>query len=141
IFFWTDHGDAIPFYKREIYRRGLHVPLIIRFPGKKDGGTRENRFISAIDFGPTVLSLAGIETPKQMHGKAFLGKFKTDAHKYIFGARDRVDSEYDQVRSVMDDEFQYIKNYYPEKPLYMNVAYRTQMASMRLLLEMNEKGE
>src|SRR5688572_23266342 len=61
IFFWSDHGDGLPFYKRELYDRGLHVPLVIRFPGKRDAGKRDARLISSIDFAPTVLSLAGIK--------------------------------------------------------------------------------
>ena len=141
IFFWTDHGDGLPFYKREVYRRGLHIPMIIRFPGKEKAGTRDDRFISAIDFGPTVLSLANIETPSQMHGRAFLGNYTKEEHPYIFGARDRVDSEYDRVRSVMDRKLQYIRNFQSEKPLYMDIAYRKNIPTMQMLLEMHEKGE
>jgi N-sulfoglucosamine sulfohydrolase len=31
IFFFSDHGDGLPFVKREIYDRGTRVPLIIKF--------------------------------------------------------------------------------------------------------------
>ncbi len=141
IFFWTDHGDGLPFYKREIYRRGLHVPLIIRYPGKAKAGTRDKRFISAIDLGPTVLSLAGIPTPEQMHGRPFLGKYTKKEHPYIFAARDRIDSEYDRVRSVMDKQFQYIRNFEPEKPLYMDIEYRKGIPLMKHLLDLNEQGK
>lgn len=141
IFFWGDHGDGLPFYKREIYRRGLHIPLIVRFPDGKGAGTRNGDFISAIDFGPTMLSLAGLETPSQMHGKPFLGKFKSEnGHNLIFAARDRLDSEYDRVRSVMNDRFQYIRNFSPEKPLYMDIDFRKNIPTMRLLLDRKEKG-
>ena len=142
IFFWSDHGDGLPFYKREVFRRGLHVPLIIRYPNKAGAGTRDSRMISAIDFGPTVMSLAGIPTPKNMHGQAFLGPHQSkNDRQYIFGARDRLDSEYDRVRSVMDGRFQYIRNFYPERPRYMDVEYRKSMPTMAMLLEMNTKGE
>lgn len=142
IFFWGDHGDGLPFYKREVYRRGLHIPFIARFPNKVNASTYDNTFINAIDFGPTMLSLAGLETPAQMQGKAFLGEHKTpEGHQYIFGARDRIDSEYDRVRSVMDGEYQYIKNYYPEKTLYMDIAYRKNMPMMQMILDLKEKGE
>jgi len=141
IFFWGDHGDGLPFYKRSVYRRGLHIPFIARFPNKEHAGTRNNAFISGIDFGPTMLSLAGIETPSQMQGKAFLGKFESETdHEYIFGARDRIDNDYDRVRSVMDRKFQYVKNFNPELPLYMDVAYRKQMPMMRMLLKMRDEG-
>jgi arylsulfatase A-like enzyme len=141
IFFWGDHGDGLPFYKREVYKRGLHIPLIVRMPNAENGGTYNDDFISAIDFGPTVLSLAGIPTPKQMHGQAFLGEYKAKKNRdYIFGARDRLDSEYDRVRSVMDKKYQYIRNYYPERPLYMDIEYRKQNPLMVELLQMKDKG-
>jgi N-sulfoglucosamine sulfohydrolase len=141
IFFWGDHGDGLPFYKREVYKRGLHVPLIIRHPNKAMAGTRNTDMISAIDFGPTVLSLAGISTPPQMHGRAFLGQYKGESRTYIFGARDRVDSEYDRVRSVMNKKYQYIRNFYPQRPLYMNVEYRKQQPIMQEILRLHEAGE
>ncbi len=142
IFFWGDHGDGLPFYKREVYKRGLHIPLIARFPNKIKAGTRDNTFINAIDFAPTMLSLAGIETPQNMQGKAFLGEYKSPTdHEYIFGARDRLDSEYDRVRSAMDRQYQYVKNFQPEKPLYMDIEYRKNMPMMQMILEKKEAGE
>ncbi len=141
IFFWGDHGDGLPFYKREVYRRGLHIPLIARYPNKANAGTRSDEFINAIDFGPTMLSLAGIETPSQMQGKAFLGEYKSKTdNEYIFAARDRIDNDYDRVNSVMDRKYQYVRNFEPEKPLYMDVDYRKGIPTMRMLLEMNEAG-
>ncbi|MCR9063733.1 MAG: sulfatase [Cytophagales bacterium] len=142
IFFWGDHGDGLPFYKREVYKRGLHIPLIARFPNKIKAGTRDNTFINAIDFAPTMLSLAGIETPQNMQGKAFLGEYKSATdHEYIFGARDRLDSKYDRVRSAMDRQYQYVRNFQPEKPLYMDIEYRKNMPMMQMILEKKEAGE
>jgi len=142
IFFWSDHGDGLPFFKRELYDRGLHVPLVIRFPGKKDAGKREARLVSSIDFAPTVLSLAGIKPPSYMQGKAFLGKYKDDKpHQYIYAARDRMDSEYERVRAVRDTQYKYIRNFRPELPLYQNVEFRLQQDMMKEMLAMRDKGE
>ncbi|AEE51414.1 sulfatase [Haliscomenobacter hydrossis] len=142
IFFWTDHGDGLPFFKREIYRRGLHIPLIIRFPNRAQAGTRNQSLISAIDFGPTVLSLAGIPTPPQMDGRAFLGKYAAKkGRKWVFAARDRMDSEYDRSRSVMNQQFQYVRNFYPERPRYQNIEYRTQQPGMAEMLRLKAAGQ
>ena len=142
IFFWSDHGDGLPFFKRELYDRGLHVPLVIRFPGKIDAGKRDARLISSIDFAPTVLSLAGIEPPSYMQGKAFLGKYKANKpNTYIYAARDRMDSEYDRVRAVRDTRYKYIRNFHPELPLYQNIEYRLQQGMMKEILQLKEKGE
>ena len=148
VMFWGDHGDGLPFFKREIYDRGIRVPFIVRFPnalktkGQKPANSTDTRMISAIDWSATVLSLANIPTPKWMHGKAFLGKYATnEGHPYIFAARDRLDSEYDRVRSVSDGNFQYIRNFFPEKTLYMDLAFRKQQASMREILRMRDHGQ
>jgi N-sulfoglucosamine sulfohydrolase len=148
IMFWSDHGDGLPYVKREVYDRGIRVPLIVKFPqnanikGQKPAGSVENRMISAIDWSATVLSLADIQVPNWMQGKAFLGNQMTPkGHQYVFAARDRLDSEYDRVRSVSDGRFQYIYNFYPEKPRYMDVAFRKQQASMREILRLKEAGK
>ena len=49
----------------------------------------------------TVLSLAGIEPPSFMQGKAFEGKFKSKSvRKYIHGHADRFDESVDMIRAV-----------------------------------------
>jgi N-sulfoglucosamine sulfohydrolase len=142
IFFWSDHGDGLPFMKRELYDRGLHVPLVIRFPEKQNAGKRNDLLISAIDFAPTVLSIANVEPPAHMQGKAFLGEYKTKAsNQYVYAARDRMDSEYDRVRAVRDKRYKYIRNFHPELPLYQNIEFRLQQDMMKEILELKEKGE
>ncbi|MFN3996651.1 sulfatase [Algoriphagus sp.] len=140
IFFYSDHGDGMPYYKRELYDRGLRAPLLIKAPFLM-GGSYSEELISFVDFAPTLLSLAGVPIPESMQGQAFLGTQKAEApRKYSFAARDRVDSEYDRVRAVTDGRFKYIRNYMPDKPNYQNVQYRLQNPLMVHLLELNEKG-
>ena len=122
IFFWSDHGDGLPNYKRELYDRGTHIPLVIRFPDKKQAGSRSDRLISSIDFAPTVLSLAGIQPPQYMQGRSFLGQYADQKpNEYVYSARDRMDSEYDRVRAVRDKRYRYIRNFMPDLPSYQNV--------------------
>lgn len=141
IFFYSDHGDGMPFVKREVLDRGLRVPLIIKAPFLK-ANTIDNQLLSFVDFAPTVLSLANIIIPKSIHGKAFLGDQKTTIkRKYVYGARDRIDSEYDRVRAVNDGHFTYLRNYMPEKPYYQNIRYRLSNPIMPNLLALKEKGQ
>ena len=69
IFFWSDHGVGLPRAKRWLYDSGTHIPLIIRIPekfrqpGQGDPGTMTDQLVNSIDFGPTVLNLAGLEAP------------------------------------------------------------------------------
>ncbi len=142
IFFYSDHGGMLPREKRELYDTGLRVPLIIRFPKKARAGTVTDELVSFVDFAPTVLSLAGIKIPDYMQGQAFLGPQKPEEpREYIFGARDRMDTEYDMVRAVRDKRFKYMKNYYPELPFVQNIEYRKQIPMMSVLYEYDQEGK
>jgi N-sulfoglucosamine sulfohydrolase len=141
IFFFSDHGDGLPYVKREVTKRGLHIPLIVKFPGQLHAGKTDNRLISGIDFGPTVLSLAGVAIPQYMHGQAFLGPQQKLPRQYVFAARDRMDGEVDRVRSVFDGKYQYVCNYMPEKPFYQDIVYRLQIPMMKKMLELKETGK
>lgn len=141
IFFYSDHGDGLPFVKREVLVRGLHIPLIVRFPGNKNAGSVNNALISAVDFAPSVLSLAGIPVPAYMQGQACLGSQKSKKiRKYIFAARDRMDTEVDRVRAVFDSRFEYLKNFMPQKPYYQDIKYRLQIPMMRRMISMKDSG-
>ena len=140
IFYYSDHGDGMPYYKRELYDRGLRVPLFVKAPFIKPG-TVDDQLVSFVDFGPTVLSLAGVKIPDTMQGQAFMGNQKSPPRKYIYAARDRMDSEVDRVRAVSDGRFKYIKNYMPEKPNYQNIRYRLSNPLMVHLLELHEEGK
>ena len=74
IMFWSDHGGNLLRQKRAVGNSGLNVPLIIRYPNKIDAGTVDDRIVSLMDLGPTVLSLLNIEPPKHYDGKAIAGE-------------------------------------------------------------------
>ncbi len=142
IFWYTDHGGPLPRQKRLLYDSGLKVPMIIRFPEKKNAGTRDESMISFIDLAPTLLSLAGIQPPDYMDGTAFLGKYKRgEEPKYIFAAADRFDEKTDRVRAARDDRYKYMKNYFPEKPMFLEVNYRNQMPIMQELLRLRDENK
>lgn len=140
IFFYSDHGDGLPYVKRELYDRGLRVPLLIKAPFLQ-AGTRKEELVSFVDFAPTLLSLTGIPIPESIQGQAFLGAQKSGPRKYIYAARDRMDSEYDRVRAVSDGRFKYIRNYMPEKPNYQNIRFRLQNPLMPHLLKLHQEGK
>ncbi len=141
IFFYSDHGDGLPYVKREITNRGLHIPLIIKYFNQINANNEDNQMISGIDFGPTVLSLASVPIPKYMHGQAFVGFQKKPKRKYIFASRDRMDEHVDRVRTVFDGRYQYLHNYMPEKPYYQNVGYRLQIPMMKKMIELRDQGK
>jgi hypothetical protein len=141
IFFWADHGDGLPRAKRWLYDSGLNIPLIIKWPDKSDAGKVDDRLISSIDFGPTVLSLAGIPVPAHMQGIPFLGRQKGAERDAVFAARDRVDESYDMIRSVRTKEYLYIVNYYPDEPFPIWVPYLSNMPIYREMLRLDAEGK
>ncbi|MEM7369634.1 MAG: sulfatase [Bacteroidota bacterium] len=142
IFFYSDHGGPLPRQKRLCYDSGLKVPMIIRFPDKKGAGTYDDQLLSFIDFKPTIMSLAGIQPPEVLDGKAFLGTYKVETpRKYIHAAGDRFDAQYDMIRAVRDKQFKYMRNFQPEKSYYLPVKYRENMPIMQELLRMRDEGE
>jgi N-sulfoglucosamine sulfohydrolase len=141
VFFYGDHGRGLPRGKRWIYDSGIKVPLIIRWPGKIEPGSVNDQLVSFIDFGPTVLSLAGVQVPKTVQGRPFLGSQATTPREYIFAARDRMDERYDIIRCVRDKRFKYIRNYEPEKPYAQHISYMDEMPTMQEWRRLNATGE
>ncbi|MGB5369527.1 MAG: sulfatase [Flavobacteriaceae bacterium] len=142
IFFYGDHGGPFPRHKRALYESGTKVPMIIKFPNNAKAGSRDDRFFSFIDLAPTVLSLAGIEPPRVMQGKAQFGPFEArQKEKYTFHSSDRFDELYDRLRSVRSRRYKYIKNFNPEISNAMPVAYREQMPMMQNLRLLHAEGK
>jgi arylsulfatase A-like enzyme len=137
IFFWGDHGDGLPRSKRWLYDSGLNIPLIIKFPDKSKAGTVDDRLISSIDLGPTVLSLAGVPVPAHMQGIPFLGIQAGSPRDAVFAARDRVDESYDMIRSVRTRSYLYIRNYYPNEPFPIWVPYLSNMPIYKEMLRLD----
>ncbi len=141
IFWYSDHGGPLPRQKRLLYDSGLKVPLIIRFPGSKGAGSIDEQLISFVDFLPTLLSLAGIEAPEYLDGRAFLGKYEDqDSRKYIHAAADRFDEHADMIRAVRNKGFKYLRNYHPDQGYYLPLSFREQMALMQEMLVMRDAG-
>lgn len=141
VFFWGDHGDGLPRAKRWLYDSGLKIPLIIRWPGILKPGFVDDRLISSIDFGSTVLSMAGVEVPVHMQGVPFLGDQTGKPRELVFGTRDRVDESYDMIRSVRSKDFLYIRNFYPNEPFNIWVPYLNKMPIMKEMLRLDAEGK
>ncbi len=135
VFYWSDHGDGTPRAKRSLYDSGLRVPLMIRWP-KALGptippGSVRDELVSFIDLAPTVLALAGVEIPAHLPGRVLVGPDVAPAPAFVFAARDRMDIEYDMMRSARDARFLYVRNFSPELPYAGHVVYRNQSAIMQ----------
>ena len=72
-FFLGEHGW---FDKRFMYEESLRMPFVIRYPKLIAPNTVVKDVISNIDIAPTVLDLAGINTPKEVQGNSFVKNLK-----------------------------------------------------------------
>jgi N-sulfoglucosamine sulfohydrolase len=144
VFYWSDHGDGLPRAKRSLYDSGLHVPLMIRWPEALGApfaaGAVSDELVSFIDLAPTVLALAGVEIPTHLHGRVLVGPRAAPAADYVFAARDRMDIEYDMMRSARDARFLYIRNFAPELPYAGHIIYRNQSHIMQEWLRLHAEG-
>ena len=133
VFYWSDHGDGVPRSKRSLYDSGLRVPLMIRWPNNPAvaPGSISDQLVSFVDLAPTVLAAAGVEIPTHLQGRVLVGPKAGAEPQYVFGARDRMDIEYDMMRSARDKRFLYVRNFHPELPYAGHIPYRNQSAIMQ----------
>jgi arylsulfatase A-like enzyme len=64
-FYLGEHGW---FDKRWMYEESFRMPLIVKWPGVTQPGSRPAQFVQNIDYAPTFLDLAGVTAPAEMQG-------------------------------------------------------------------------
>ncbi len=67
-FFLGDHGW---YDKRFMYEESLQMPFLMRYPQEIAPGTVVDAMVSNIDFAPTFLDYAGLDTPDVMQGTSY----------------------------------------------------------------------
>ncbi len=132
VIYMGDNGGVLPRGKRYLYDTGVRIPLIISIPPKFQYlspfpmGSRVSECVSFVDFLPTFLSLAGIEVPDSLQGRAFLGKGRqspeSDAEVFLFA--DRFDEFYGMRRGLTDGRWKYIRRFRPDRPAAPYSAYQ-----------------
>lgn len=149
VMYFGDHGPGFPRSKRFPYNVSFRVPLIIHIPEKfrhlappdaATPGSVSDRLVSFIDLPPTLLSLAGVQPPEWMHGRAFLGRYVAPAPEYLYGFRGRADERYDFARTVRDARYVYIRNYMPHRPHGQHVSYLFQTPSTAVWKRLYDEG-
>ncbi|MHC4702560.1 MAG: sulfatase family protein, partial [Planctomycetota bacterium] len=115
VMFLSDHGMPFPFAKTNVYHHSTRTPWIVRWPSRiKPGSVDSRHMISAIDFMPTVLDIAGIDQPPGLQGRSFLPLLLGKTQQ----GRDYVVKEYNEnsgggrhpMRAVETKEYCYIFN-------------------------------
>ncbi len=151
VFYFGDHGGVLPRGKGYIYESGLHVPLVVRIPDKwrhlvdAPRGSRVAGFVSFIDFGPTLLHLAGVPVSDALDGRPFLGAgvamTEVNQRDETWGYADRFDEKYDLVRSLRKGKFKYLRSYQPFNVDALHNNYRYNMLAYREWRDLYRAGE
>lgn len=102
-------------------------------------------FVSFVDFGPTLLELAGIEVPEEVDGRGFLGRDISleglGERQVTYGYADRFDEKYDMVRTVRRGDLKYMRSYQPFNPDGLQNNYRYRCLAFQQWREMYRAGE
>ena len=77
-FFIGEHGW---FDKRFMYEESIRMPFVIKYPGVIKPKSVNKDIITNIDFAPTILEMAGVETPTSVQGKSFFQNLKRKKNK------------------------------------------------------------
>ena len=129
IFLYADHGEGMPCIKGNSIGMSYRVPLVVWFPEKyrhlNPWGDQavSDELICFEDLAPTMLSLAGLEVPGYMNGRAVIGKQRKPAPEFVFAARHRCGEGLDVVRSVTDGRYVYSRVFLPHYPAFKYHKY------------------
>jgi arylsulfatase A-like enzyme len=151
VFYFADHGGVLPGSKGYAYETGLHIPLVVRIPEKFRHlvdfrpGSETDGFVSFVDFGPTLLELAGAGIPDGIDGRPFLGPGisagELDHWETTFGYADRFDEKFDLVRTARKGSFKYMRNYQPFNFDGLQNNYRYLCLAYQQWRDMHARGE
>jgi arylsulfatase A-like enzyme len=134
-----DNGISHARGKQFLYDEGIRTPFIVRGPGIARGTVRKD-LIEHIDMAATSLAWAGLPVPSWMQGRDIFAKDypQRDA---VFAARDRCDVTVDRIRSVRTEQFKYIRNFHPQRPLLQPSGYKDAKPTVIRLRELHAQGK
>lgn len=118
IFIYTsEQGAQFPFGKWTCYEIGLHVGLIMRWPGVIEAGRSTDAMVQYVDVLPTLLELCEVECPEGLDGKSFSPVIRGESethNEFVYGVHTTrgiiLGSQSYPVRSIRDTRFKYIRN-------------------------------
>ena len=115
VMFLSDHGMPLPFAKTQLYHHSTHTPLVIRWPGVTQAGAIDAaHMVSAVDFLPTLLDVAGISPPQGLHGRSFApllkGHSQADREMVVKEYNENAGGSRDPMRAIQTRRFLYLFN-------------------------------
>ncbi|MDG1664007.1 MAG: sulfatase-like hydrolase/transferase [Pseudomonadales bacterium] len=147
VFYYSDHGGALARSKRFVYDTGTKIPFMVYVPTQfkhlvqHPMGERTAQIIDLVDLAPTLLYLAGVESPDYMHGENIFSANTKGQKEYAYLYRGRMDVRIDLVRALRGKRFKYIRNYMPQRPNGQHLEYLWKAASVRSWQQKCQQGQ
>ena len=128
----SDNGMPFPRIKGQEYELSNHMPLAVMWPaGIREPGRVVEDYVSFIDFAPTFLEVAGVDSAASgmapITGQSLTDVFYTDQEGQVDPERDHVligkerhdvgrpDDQGYPIRGIVKDGFLYLRNFEPSR--------------------------
>jgi len=150
----SDHGEGLGDHGEDehgifLYREAIHVPLMLKLPGKQRANSTVSRVVQLIDILPTIAALTGANVPAAAHGTSLIADKVEPRRVYSETVYPRIHLGWSDLRSLQDERFHYIEAPSPE--LYDDQADRSERrnvlkderrtyAAMRAVLDAIPRG-
>ena len=135
----SDNGTPFPFAKTNVYLSSTRTPWIVRWPGVVAAGAHDTRHvISAVDFAPTILEVAGLSPFKVRDGESILPLLRGEQqperdHVFTF-LYETIEENRFPMRAVQSARFGYIYNAWADG----RTRFRNRVSTGRAMLAMRE---
>jgi arylsulfatase A-like enzyme/Tfp pilus assembly protein PilF len=121
----SDHGEGLGDHGEQehgifLYREALQVPMILKLPGSRRGGSRVARPAQIVDVFPTLLALVGVTLPREeagaFPGRSLLAPGSGDAPRDLYAETfyPRLHFGWSEMTSLIRGRFHYIHAPTPE---------------------------
>jgi arylsulfatase A-like enzyme/predicted Zn-dependent protease len=122
----SDHGEGLGDHGEDehgifLYKEAIHVPLLIKLPQQKEGGTTRADVAQLVDLLPTICNLTGADVPANLPGRFLLGDSGPGVRTaYSETLYPRIHLGWSELHSLIDPRLHYIDSPSPE--LFDHVA-------------------
>lgn len=123
----SDHGDLTGSHRLfnkgpMMYEETYRIPLVVRWPGVVDAGSRSDSFVRLHDLMPTFLEWAGIEPPEDIHARSIQpllrGETPDDWPESTYGQYHGDEFGLYSQRMVRTDRYKFVYNGPDRNELY-----------------------
>lgn len=113
----SDHGEEFHehggfWHGTTLYDEQIRVPMLVKLPSQKRAGTAVTHWAQSIDIMPTVLEVAGLETPEAVQGHNML----QNGHEEVLGYESHQGNVLHSLRTRIDGRDVKIITANPDNP-------------------------